>query len=148
MSDHRPPLMAVTVDVAVFTEREGRPMVALIQRANEPYQGAWALPGGFIELDEDLADAATRELAEETGLEVPAEMLTQIGAYGAPGRDPRMRVVTISFWVHVADLPDPVGSSDAAASRLVPLDEATAPGFELAFDHPVVLADAIEAAGL
>lgn len=140
--------MAVTVDVAVFTERQGRPMVALIQRANEPFRGAWALPGGFVEPDEDLADAASRELAEETGLRVPADRLTQIGAYGAPGRDPRMRVVTVSFWVRVADLGDPVGSSDAADSRLVPLDEATAPGFELAFDHLVVLGDAIEAAGL
>jgi 8-oxo-dGTP diphosphatase len=148
MPDQGPPLMAVTVDVAVFTERQGRPMVALIQRANEPYRGAWALPGGFVELDEDLADAASRELAEETGLDVPADNLTQIGAYGAPGRDPRMRVVTVLFWVIVDDLPDPVGSSDAAASRLVPLVEATAPGFELAFDHPVVLRDAIEAAGL
>jgi 8-oxo-dGTP diphosphatase len=148
MPDQGPPLMAVTVDVAVFTERQGRPMVALIQRANEPYRGAWALPGGFVELDEDLADAAIRELAEETGLEVPADRLTQIAAYGTPDRDPRMRVVTVSFWAHVADLPDPMGSSDAAASRLIPLDEATAPGFELAFDHPVILGDAIEAAGL
>ncbi len=140
--------MAVTVDVAVFTMRDNRAMVALIQRASPPHQGAWALPGGFVELDEDLSDAASRELAEETGLEIPPTDLTQIGAYGAPDRDPRMRVVTVLFWALVADLADPIGSSDAAISRLIPIDAATAPGFELAFDHSVVLRDAVEAAGL
>ncbi len=140
--------MAVTVDVAAFTERDGKAKVVLIQRANPPHQGAWALPGGFVELDEDLPDAASRELAEETGLEIPPTDLIQVGAYGAPDRDPRLRVVTVLFWGFVADLRDPVASSDAAASRLIPLEEATAPGFELAFDHPVVLRDAIEAAGL
>lgn len=140
--------MAVTVDVAAFTERDGKANVVLIQRANPPHQGAWALPGGFVALDEDLPDAASRELAEETGLEIPPTNLIQVGAYGAPDRDPRLRVVTVLFWAFVAHLRDPVASSDAAASRLIPLEEATAPGFELAFDHPVVLRDAIEAAGL
>lgn len=140
--------MAVTVDVAAFTEREGRTMVTLIRRANEPFQGAWALPGGFVELDEDLPEAASRELAEETGIEIPPSGLTQVGAYGHPDRDPRMRVVDVLFWVFSADLPDPVAASDAAVSRLIPIEAATAPGFALAFDHPVVLRDAIEAAGL
>lgn len=140
--------MAVTVDAAAFTERDGKANVVLIQRANPPHQGAWALPGGFVELDEDLPDAASRELSEETGLEIRPTDLIQVGAYGAPDRDPRLRVVTVLFWAFVADLRDPVASSDAAASRIIPLEEVTAPGFELAFDHPVVLRDAIEAAGL
>jgi 8-oxo-dGTP diphosphatase len=140
--------MAVSVDVAAFTERDGRTLVALIERGNEPFKGAWALPGGFVELDEDLPVAASRELAEETGLDIPPSQLTQVGAYGAPDRDPRLRVVDVLYWAYVPDLPDPVGDSDAAASRLIPIDEATSPGFELAFDHPVVLRDAIEAAGL
>lgn len=148
MSEYQPPLMAVTVDVAVFTEREGQTLVALIQRGNQPYQGGWALPGGFVELDEDLPIAASRELAEETGLEIPPSALTQVGAYGDPARDPRMRVVSVAFQAFASDLADPVGASDAAAGRLIPIDEATAPGFELAFDHHIVLGDAIEAAGL
>lgn len=140
--------MAVTVDVAVFTVRSGEPHVVLIQRANEPFKGAWALPGGFVELDEDLAVAAARELAEETGLQVPSTALRQVGAYGAPDRDPRMRVVDILYWASVPELADPVGGSDAAHSQLVPVTDALAEGFRLAFDHPIALRDAVEDAGL
>jgi 8-oxo-dGTP diphosphatase len=148
LPDYTPPLMAVSVDVAVFTFRDDEPHVVLIRRGNDPYKGMWAIPGGFVELDEDLPVAAARELAEETGLEIPSTALSQVGAYGAPNRDPRLRVVDILYWANVADLPDPVGASDAAHSSLVPVAEAISEGFELAFDHPVVLRDAIEAAGL
>lgn len=148
MSEYQPPLMAVSVDVAIFTFRDDEAHVVLIRRGNEPYKGAWALPGGFVEIDEDLPVAASRELAEETGLEVPTASLTQVRAYGAPDRDPRLRVVDILFWAFIPDLPDPVGASDAAHSQLISLVEAGSEGFELAFDHPVVLRDAIEAAGL
>jgi 8-oxo-dGTP diphosphatase len=147
LSDYTPPSIAVSVDVAVFTERDNVSHVVLIQRGNEPFKGSWALPGGFVEVDEDLPDAASRELAEETGLDVAPTTLTQVSVYGAPDRDPRMRVVTVLFWVFVADLPDPIGGSDAAASRLIPIEEALADGFGLAFDHPVVLRDAIAASG-
>lgn len=150
MPDHSytPPLMAVSVDIAVFTIRDGEPHVVLIRRGNDPYKGTWALPGGFVELDEDLPVAASRELAEETGLEVPSAALSQVAAYGAPDRDPRMRVVDILYWANVANLADPVGASDAAHSQLVPVADATADDFELAFDHAVVLQDAVEASGL
>jgi 8-oxo-dGTP diphosphatase len=106
----------------------------------------WALPGGFVEVDEDLDDAAARELLEETGLDVPAALLTQLGAYGAPGRDPRKRVVTIVFWALLPDVNDPVGGSDAASCRLFTVNEALADGFELAFDHRAILAHALERA--
>lgn len=121
-------------------------MVALVERANPPFQGMWALPGGFVETDEDLGQAATRELAEETGLHVPASSLIQLGAYGTPGRDPRMRVVSVAFWAFITTLPDPVGGSDAAASGFVPVPEALTDDFELAFDHRQILRDAVEAA--
>lgn len=140
--------MAVSVDVAVFADVGGVTHVVLIRRGNEPYKGAWALPGGFVEIDEDLAVAAVRELEEETGIDLDPSTLTQVGAYGSPDRDPRLRVVDILFWASVEEPPEPVGASDAAHSQLIPVSEALGSGFELAFDHPVVLRDAVTAAGL
>ncbi|MGH3649909.1 MAG: NUDIX domain-containing protein [Acidimicrobiia bacterium] len=136
-----PARIAVTVDVAVFTIREGRAMLALVERGNDPYRGMLALPGGFVDETEELDAAAARELGEETGLVVPVDSLIQLGAYGAPGRDPRGRTVSIVYWALVADLADPVGGSDAADSRLVPVDEALT--IPLAFDHSVILTDAV-----
>lgn len=144
-SSERPDI-ALTVDTVVFTERNGREMVALIERRNEPFRGSWALPGGFVETEEDLAEAAARELVEETGLEVSAGSLRQLGAYGAPGRDPRMRTVSIVYWIRLPDAGEPVGGSDAAASSWVPVDEALSDDFSLAFDHRLILSDAKEAA--
>lgn len=140
------PPFAVTGDTVVFTRREGRLMVALVQRGNDPYRGRWALPGGFVDIDEDLEPAAARELAEETGLEVTD--IHQFGAYGTPGRDPRMRVVTIAYWAFVDDLEDPSADSDASDARLWPVDEILADREFLAFDHHDILSDAVRAADL
>lgn len=123
-------------------------MVALVERGSDPYRGSWALPGGFVEADEDLADAAARELVEETGLEVAPDALRQVGAYGAPGRDPRMRTISIVYWAWLSEPAEPVGASDAAAASWVPVDEALSDRFSLAFDHRLILADAREAARL
>lgn len=134
------------MDAVVFTERNGHEMVVLVERGNDPFRGAWALPGGFVETEEDLADAAARELAEETGLQVPAGALRQLGAYGAPGRDPRMRTVSVVYWAKITNPGEPVGGSDAAASGWIPVDEALGDDFALAFDHRRILTDAVEAA--
>lgn len=131
------------MDVALFTVRDDRLWVVLIERANEPFAGALALPGGFVEPDEDLPAAAARELTEETRVEPPAH-LRQLGAYGAPGRDPRMRVVTVVYWALVDDIAEPRGDSDAAAAALVPVDEVLADPGRLAFDHHEILSDAVE----
>lgn len=139
------PLIAVAVDAAIFTVRADTTLVALVERGNDPYRGQMALPGGFVEAGEDLPEAAARELLEETGLVVPVRSLNQLAAYGAPGRDPRMRVVSIVYWAMIADLADPVGGSDAASSYLVPLDEALTSD-DLAFDHGQILIDAWRAA--
>ncbi|HZD23997.1 MAG TPA: NUDIX hydrolase, partial [Acidimicrobiia bacterium] len=115
------PPFAVTADTAVLTTSDDRLMVVLVQRGKEPYAGRWALPGGFVDVDEDLEPAAIRELAEETGLR--CWDLRQLGAYGQPGRDPRMRVVTVVFWTYVDDLPEPRGDDDAAEARLWSVDD-------------------------
>jgi 8-oxo-dGTP diphosphatase len=141
MTDFERPEIAVTVDAAIFTERDGAKLVALVERGSDPYLGAWALPGGFVETEENLADAAARELEEETGLQVSSHSLNQLGAYGAPGRDPRMRTVSIVYWAEIPDPGDPVGASDAASASWIAVDDALAADFDLAFDHALILQD-------
>ena len=126
---------AVTVDVAVFTIRDDALQVLLIERGEEPFLGVWALPGGFVKMDEDLDQAAARELAEETGLRAGPSHLEQLGSYGAPNRDLRMRVVTVAYWAICADLPVLRGGGDAAAAALTPVEEIEHGRVRLAFDQ-------------
>jgi 8-oxo-dGTP diphosphatase len=135
------PPFAVTVDLVVLTVRDGRLCALLVTRGVEPFRGRLALPGGFVHIDEDLPSAAARELAEETGLAAPGH-LEQLATYGAPGRDPRMRVVSVAYLAIAPDLPTPTAGSDAAGAewRPVPL---TVP---LAFDHAEILAHGVERA--
>ncbi len=138
------PPFAVTADIVLFTIREDALQVLLVERGGEPYSGAWALPGGFVRPDEDLEKAAARELAEETGLAEGAWRLEQLGAYGAPDRDPRMRVVTVAYWAVCASLPAPRGGGDAAAASLVPAARIESGAVHLAFDHERIVRDALE----
>lgn len=135
---------AVTADVVLLTVVERSLKVLLIQRGNPPYEGAWALPGGFVEPDEDLAEAAARELLEETGIGLEPESLRQVGAYGHPDRDPRMRVVTVAYGAIVAQLAKvPRGGSDATRAELVPVAEVQSDRVRLAFDHRRIVEDAV-----
>ncbi len=138
------PRVAVTVDVVVLTLQE-RLRVLLVERAAEPWRGVWALPGGFVRPDETLEEAAARELREETGVDASAH-LEQIRAYGDPGRDPRMRVVTVSFLAVLPEIGAVTAGTDAARAELVAVDELLGrePTRRLAFDHDVILADAVE----
>ena len=88
------PAFAVTVDVVIMTMSAGALHVLLVRRGEDPFEGFWAIPGGFKRPTETLDEAATRELREETGVAAPP-VLAQFGAYGDPGRDPRMNVVTV-----------------------------------------------------
>ena len=138
------PRVAVTVDAVVLTLRERRLEVLLVERGAEPWKGSWALPGGFIRPDETLEEAAARELREETGVGASAH-LEQIGAYGDPGRDPRMRVVTVAYLAVLPGVGAPAAGTDAARAEFVPVDEllGARPSRELAFDHELILADAV-----
>jgi 8-oxo-dGTP diphosphatase len=134
------PRPALTVDVAVFVR--GAPLVVLlIQRAEPPFAGGWALPGGFLEQGETVAAAAARELAEETGIE--AGDLRLLGVYSAPGRDPRGWTVSVAY-VHELDAELAVqGGDDAAAARWFAVDQLP----PLAFDHAEIVAEAIATVG-
>jgi 8-oxo-dGTP diphosphatase len=138
------PPFAVTVDLVALTLRARALHVLLVTRAGEPYAGLRALPGGFVQPDEDLADAAARELAEETGLRRVPGHLEQLATYGTPGRDPRMRVVSVAHLALAPELPDPIAGSDASAATWVPVDRALAG--PLAFDHARILTDGVERA--
>jgi 8-oxo-dGTP diphosphatase len=143
--ESRFPVFAVTADVVALTLRQGRLCVLLIRRSSSVQTGRWALPGGFVHVDESLEDAAYRELREEAGIHPDAVRLEQLRAYGDVGRDPRPeRVVSIAWLALGADLPDPTPDTDADRAEWVPVAEAF--DRELAFDHARILADGIERA--
>lgn len=137
---------ALAVDLVVLTVRDDQLAVLAVRRGVPPYRGRWALPGGFVGASEDLVVAAQRELAEETGVANVATHLEQLATYGAPGRDPRGRVVSVAYLALVPDLPTPSSGSDAAdATWLSVLDLLERPN-ALAFDHSQILRDGVERA--
>ncbi|PZG19501.1 NUDIX hydrolase [Micromonospora craterilacus] len=149
MSDDRwvPPTVLLAVDLVIFTLRESRLHVLLIQRGIEPYQGALALPGGFLSHErEDLVTAAHRELAEEAGLGLDQLHLEQLGIYGLPDRDPRGRVVSAAYLAIAPRLPEPVAGTDASQACWTPVAQALSGDAQLAFDHEQILTDGVERA--
>ena len=127
---------ALTVDLVLVT-REARPRVLLIRRKHDPFAGSWAFPGGFVDENEKLIDAARRELKEETGVEVPD--IEQLYTAGDPGRDPRGWTVSVAYLARVDPaLLTPVAADDAEAVGWFPVDEPP----PLAFDHAMILARA------
>jgi 8-oxo-dGTP diphosphatase len=137
------PPFAVTVDLVVLTIRDDALCALVVRRGEEPFRGRWALPGGFVRPDEDLLAAAARELAEETGLSAHVE---QLASYGAPDRDPRMRVVTVAHLALVPELPAPMAGGDASHAAWRPAQPLLDDPAALAFDHGRILADGIERA--
>jgi 8-oxo-dGTP diphosphatase len=133
------PRIDVTVDVVALAPVDGALHVLLVRRGNPPFEGQWALPGGYLEVDEELATAAARELQEETGVELPVERLRQLGAYGDPDRDPRNRTVSVAYLVELDEQLAARGDSDADEARWLPVAELG----ELAFDHALILSDAV-----
>jgi 8-oxo-dGTP diphosphatase len=133
------PRPALTVDPVIFTLRENRLHVLLIQRAEEPYTGMWALPGGFVRMEESLEEAALREMEEETGLK--QAYLEQLYTFGEPQRDPRDRIVTVAYFALIpADAPiRSEGGSDARQASWFPVDGLP----KLAFDHSQIITYAL-----
>src|SRR6266478_14206 len=128
------PRAALTVDCVVFGYDEGELKVLLIQRALEPFKGKWALPGGFVHVDETLDEAARRELAEEAGLK--DVFLEQLYSFGALDRDPRERVVSVAYYALVKlAAHDTKAATDAADARWFPISKVP----KLAFDHAEIL---------
>lgn len=135
MYSYRYPHPAVTTDIVIFTIRDGRLKLLLIKRGGEPYQGRWALPGGFVEIDEDLETSARRELEEETG--VSGVYLEQLYTFGRPDRDPRERVITVAYYALIpSDQVRLQAATDAEAVGWFAFEELP----PLAFDHDEIVA--------
>ncbi|MBN1640454.1 MAG: NUDIX hydrolase [Anaerolineae bacterium] len=132
---------SVTVDTVLLSLRRGELQVLLVRRKHPPFEGMWAIPGGFVGNDESLDAAARRELAEETGIDDPKLRLQQLHAYGAPDRDPRTRVITVAYLAAVCaeELPVRAGS-DAAEAAWHPAHQPP----PLAFDHAAILSRAVQ----
>lgn len=141
------PAFAVTVDIVILTMSEGSLHVLLVRRGEEPFEGFWAIPGGFKRPTETLDEAAKRELREETGVDAPP-VLAQFGAYGDPGRDPRMNVVTVGYLAVLRDVGEIAAGTDAADAALTPVADVLGGKLQLAFDHGRIVRDAIERARL
>ena len=141
-----PAAFPVAVDLVVLTVADEQLQVLVIDRGIAPYKGRLALPGGFVLADEDLLDAAERELAEETGLVDLRVHLEQLGTYGRPDRDPRGRVITVAHLALVPEVGAVTAGSDAAAARWLPVEPLLGAPGKLAFDHHRILADGVERA--
>jgi 8-oxo-dGTP diphosphatase len=140
-------MVALTVDLAILTVRGNALQILLVERGNPPYQGKFALPGGFIDsLDEDIEQAAVRELSEETGLGRDQVHLEQLHFYATPQRDPRGRVVSICYLALMPNLPLPQAGGDARAASWEPVDPILDDGTALAFDHVSMVRQAVERA--
>ena len=132
------PRAAVTADAVIIAGHPDSWQILLIERGRDPFKGKWALPGGFVDMDEDLDASAQRELEEETGLVLPH--LKQLHTFGAVNRDPRHRTITVAYYAMI-DTPLPVnGLDDAADARWFPIDQLP----PLAFDHDKIIGKAIE----
>lgn len=133
--------LKVTVDILIFARHFEKPCILLVKRRHPPFEGKWAIPGGFVEEDETLEQAAQRELAEETVVrDVTVE---QLSTFGDPGRDPRGRTITIAYLAVIGEAVKVQAGSDAKEARWFAVDELP----ELAFDHRKILAMGLERVG-
>lgn len=142
-----PPLVLLAVDLVILTLRASTFHVLLIERGIEPFEGSWALPGGFLNnAAEGVFQAALRELKEEADLDGTQLHIEQLGAYGEPERDPRGRVVSVAYLAIAPGLPEPVAGTDASGAAWKPVEQVLSGRVPLAFDHRRIVLDAVERA--
>jgi 8-oxo-dGTP diphosphatase len=142
-----PPAILVAVDLVILTLRASTFHVLLIERGIEPFEGCHALPGGFLNnAEEDVHAAALRELQEEADLDGSQLHIEQLGAYGAPDRDPRGRVLSVAYLAIAPGLPEPVAGTDASEAAWTPVGQVLSGRVALAFDHRQIVGDAVERA--
>ncbi|MGI9601771.1 MAG: NUDIX hydrolase [Acidimicrobiales bacterium] len=138
----------VTVDVVLFTIRQGRLSVLLVERDDSPFEGCWSLPGGAPVVAADLDQSAHRHLEHSTGAEVSPGHLEQLRTYGSPDRDPRSRQVSVAYLGFMPDVPAPVAAGDRPSARFWSIDDFLsgddAP--ELVLDHLQIIGDGLERA--
>ncbi len=139
MYTYKYPRAALTTDAIVYVGGGNPTLVLLIERGHEPFKGKWALPGGFIEMDETLEQACIRELHEETGLKT--EGMSQFKTYDAIGRDPRHRTISVVHSVELKEKQPVKGGDDASNAAWFPIDNLP----ELGFDHRQILEDFFKA---
>jgi len=132
------PKIFVTVDVVLFRKMNSSHEILLIQRLNDPFKDYWALPGGFVDENEELETAAKRELFEETDIQL--FQVKQIKAYGNPNRDPRHHTISVAFMGEIDSLAEAKAKDDAKAVKWFSIEELPA----LAFDHAEIIRDTIE----
>lgn len=131
----KPSDISIATDLVIFKIIEGEKHILLIQRKNNPYQGQWALPGGFVETDEKVITAAARELQEETSVEVEEKDLRFINFFDEPNRDPRGRIISFAFAAEVPPETRHQAGDDAKEARWFAVDQLP----ELAFDHKKII---------
>lgn len=135
MYSYKYPRPALTVDAIVYFNDENGTSILLIERGIEPFKGKWALPGGFVNIDELLETACKRELKEETGLEV--KKMEQFKTYDAINRDPRHRTISVIYSAEISQKAEVIGGDDAAHAKWFPVNDLP----EMAFDHSEILRD-------
>lgn len=132
------PHIFVTVDVVLSRKFDGEQQILLIQRKNEPFKDYWALPGGFVDKEEDIEVAAKRELFEETDIQL--FQVKQVGAYGKPDRDPRHHTLSVAYYGEIDALAIAKAKDDAKSVKWFSIEELPA----LAFDHSEIIRDTID----
>lgn len=138
------PTVAVTVDLSIFTIRNNELSILLIKRKGHPFKDYWALPGGFVNVNENIDKAAERELKEETGISIEKGYLEQLKTYGSPERDPRGFVVSTAYVALAPKVNRPQAGDDAAEAHFFPVADVLSDSFELAFDHSTIIRDGLE----